>query len=418
MDISLVEKWLEQGERIEARYLNVFKKNKANSGMTDGSDYFRLLYYHFDQLNDAQVQEAISILNGFQRGKASGAKGREVVKDFLSNCLTLLSNSQDRQALKQYLDKNGKMPVDNSEERRRQEEDRRIEQQRYRHQQEEEKKRRLEEQQRRQRDQERRQREEEQKQEFENNRRDSEKTNQDKGNYTTGRKSFWSGVFKTLLTMLLLYLLFLGIKNTNSCSSNTDLSSEQVSAANEDISNETVAEEQNKGSRDTKNSEAKARTIETTSKTRDETFTESVEPSVTSTSSVPRQDNSPVIAQEKPAIPSLEMSDMDLVAQGEKAIHSMDYSLAKKYLTLAANHGNIEAMYQLGLLYSNNNYDDYNRKSAANYFVKAANNRHVEAMYQAGMMYLGIDNSAAKLWLRKASEQGHDRAKAQLSRLK
>ena len=117
--------------------------------------------------------------------------------------------------------------------------------------------------------------------------------------------------------------------------------------------------------------------------------------------------------------PTLSMTvATDLVNQGKKSMRAMNYDKAKASFTQAANQGSIEAFYQLGMLYSNSNYDGYNRETATNYFLKAANNRHVEAMYQAGMMYLGIDNSAAKLWLRKASEQGHDRARAQLSRLK
>lgn len=117
--------------------------------------------------------------------------------------------------------------------------------------------------------------------------------------------------------------------------------------------------------------------------------------------------------------PTLSMTvAADLVNQGKKSMRAMNYDKAKASFTQAANQGSIEAFYQLGMLYSNSNYDGYNRETATNYFLKAANNRHVEAMYQAGMMYLGIDNSAAKLWFRKASEQGHDRAKAQLSRLK
>ena len=69
--------------------------------------------------------------------------------------------------------------------------------------------------------------------------------------------------------------------------------------------------------------------------------------------------------------------------------------------------GSLETVYQLGLLYSNSNYDGYNKETATRYFLKAANNNHVDAMYQTGMMYLGSDNAAAKIWLRKASERGH-----------
>jgi len=412
MDVSLVEKWLEQGERIEKLYLNVLKKNKANKGLNDGTNYFRQLYYHFDQLNDDQIEEAVKILNGFQRGKASGSKGREVVKDFLSNCLILLSNSQNRLELKQYLDKNGKMPIDIGEERRRLEEER--QQERIRRQQEAERKRREEEQKRRQREQERKQREDEEK------RGGSERTKGKEESYTAERKNPWSGVFKTAVVLFLIYLLIMGFKNINSCSSNRDssLSSEQTSATIEENTKETNVEEQKKESRNTKENDRNVRSPEISSETMDEVSTETDALPTSSTSSASKQDVSSNNIPEKPETPSTEMSDADLVAQGKKAIHSLDYSTAKVYLIKAANHGNTEATYQLGLLYSNSNYDDYNRKTAANYFIKAANDNHVEAMYQAGMMYLGIDNSTAKTWLEKAANAGHARAEAQLSKMR
>ncbi len=107
-----------------------------------------------------------------------------------------------------------------------------------------------------------------------------------------------------------------------------------------------------------------------------------------------------------------------LVNQGKKAMRSMNYDSAKRSFTQAANQGSIEAYYQLGLLYSNSNYDGYNKETATTYFIKAANANNVEAMYQAGMMYLGSDNATAKTWLRKAANNGHSRAQAQLSRLR
>ena len=86
--------------------------------------------------------------------------------------------------------------------------------------------------------------------------------------------------------------------------------------------------------------------------------------------------------------------------------------------TKAANQGSLEACYQLGLLYSNSNYDGYSRETATTHFLKAAKTGHVEAMYQTGMMYLGTDNTTAKQWFRKASDKGHQRAQAQLERLR
>ena len=108
----------------------------------------------------------------------------------------------------------------------------------------------------------------------------------------------------------------------------------------------------------------------------------------------------------------------EVVAAGKKYMRAMNYGKAKTSFTQAADQGSIEAYYQLGLLYSNSNYDGYNKETATRYFLKAANNNHVDAMYQTGMMYLGSDNATAKIWLRKAAERGNSRAQAQLSRLR
>ena len=108
----------------------------------------------------------------------------------------------------------------------------------------------------------------------------------------------------------------------------------------------------------------------------------------------------------------------DLVTQGKKYMRAMNYSKAKTCFSQAAEQGNIEANYQLGMLYSNSNFEGYNRETATEYFLKAANNKYVEAMYQAGMMYLGVDNSTAKFWFRQAADNGHAKAQTQLSRLR
>ena len=108
----------------------------------------------------------------------------------------------------------------------------------------------------------------------------------------------------------------------------------------------------------------------------------------------------------------------DLVTQGRKYMRAMNYSKANTCFSQAADQGSIEANYQLGMLYSNSNYDGYNKETAIKYFLKAANNRHVEAMYQAGMMFLGTDNSTAKFWFRQAADNGHSKASVQLSRLR
>ena len=138
------------------------------------------------------------------------------------------------------------------------------------------------------------------------------------------------------------------------------------------------------------------------------------------TNPAPRQ-NAPVqtttVAPSNTPAMSMDVAS-DVVAAGKKYMRAMNYGKAKTSFTQAADQGSIEAYYQLGLLYSNSNYDGYNKETATRYFLKAANNNHVDAMYQTGMMYLGSDNAAAKIWLRKASERGHAKAQAQLSRLR
>ena len=124
----------------------------------------------------------------------------------------------------------------------------------------------------------------------------------------------------------------------------------------------------------------------------------------------------PTVDNSKPVISSSAASD--LVTKGKKHMRSMEYGKAKKSFSQAADQGNIEAFYQLGMLYSNRNYEGYNRETATEQFLKAAKKHHVDAMYMAGMMYLGTDNSEAKKWLRKAAEKGHAKAQTQLSRLR
>ena len=145
------------------------------------------------------------------------------------------------------------------------------------------------------------------------------------------------------------------------------------------------------------------------------------------TTSNPKPTPNPVAATPAPATtpaanpntPAMSLDvAADVVAAGKKYMRAMNYGKAKSCFTDAAEQGNIEAYYQLGMLYSNSNYDGYNKETATRYFLKAAQNNYVEAMYQTGMMYLGTDNATAKIWLRKASEKGHAKAQAQLSRLR
>jgi len=287
MDATLIQKWLEEGERIEARHLDILKKNEANEGLTDSSDFFRALYYRFPELDDAKVAEAIKVISSFQRGKSSGDAGREVVKDFLANSLTLLSTAESRAELKKYLDKNGLMPEDNSEELRLQEE-RRKEQERRRREQEEERQRREqeEEQRRRQAEEQHRREEEQRRREGERRERDEERQRrneearqqaehfeQEIDRLTTEREEFvatqmgkrrynipWKRLGKVLLIMAALYLLFLAINSIKSCVSSKISSDESASvitlsdesqgddSVNEPVQSEIMEDDQDYGS--------------------------------------------------------------------------------------------------------------------------------------------------------------------------
>lgn len=133
----------------------------------------------------------------------------------------------------------------------------------------------------------------------------------------------------------------------------------------------------------------------------------------------PLPNNAP-IAVTPPATPPVDTSPeaSTLVRKGIKQMKAMHYEEARKFFVQAAGQGSADAEYQLGLLYCNSNYDGYDREAATAHFMKAANANHVEAMYQTGMMHVGVDNAVAKQWLRKAADNGHKRAQAQLNTLK
>lgn len=156
------------------------------------------------------------------------------------------------------------------------------------------------------------------------------------------------------------------------------------------------------------------------------------EPKQNAVPTVPKQTTTPLpqtepvkannnpLTESLPVAPTVDMSPetSTLIRKGVKQMKAMNYGEARNCFVQAASKGSAEAEYQLGLLYCNNNYEGYDREVATAHFMKAANANHVEAMYQTGMMHLGVDNAVAKQWLRKASDNGHKRAQAQLSVLK
>ena len=107
-----------------------------------------------------------------------------------------------------------------------------------------------------------------------------------------------------------------------------------------------------------------------------------------------------------------------LVDKGKRACKSFKYDDAYKYFQEAANMGDMEGCYQLGMLYHDDNFSNANLDKAIQWLTKAANMGHVDAMFQLGLIYQGRDNALAKQWLKKAADNGHSKAADRLSRMR
>lgn len=107
-----------------------------------------------------------------------------------------------------------------------------------------------------------------------------------------------------------------------------------------------------------------------------------------------------------------------LVESGKQDCRRFQYKKAYSEFLEAANLGDMEGCYQLGMLYRNDNYDGADREKAVVWLAKAADKGHVDAMYQIGEIYLGRDNAKAKVWFKKAAAKGHEKAADRLRRMK
>jgi len=117
----------------------------------------------------------------------------------------------------------------------------------------------------------------------------------------------------------------------------------------------------------------------------------------------------------KPLNPDVDATS--LIEKGKKAVRALRYKEAYKCFKQAADMGSYEGCYQLGLLFNNSNYEDYDKEKATDWMKIAAESEHLDAMYQLGMLYAGTNNDLAKEWLKKAAKKGHKKAKAQYNKL-
>ena len=90
-----------------------------------------------------------------------------------------------------------------------------------------------------------------------------------------------------------------------------------------------------------------------------------------------------------------------LIAQGKKAY---------KCFLEAAQSGSREGVYQVGMLYLNDNFDGASIDKAVEWLTRAADQGHADAMYNLGEIHLGRDNATAKRWFKKAADLGHEKA--------
>ena len=162
MDASLqnnIERWTSSGEAV------LHFKDKLHSASqtqeTDAVAAFMRLYYHIGELQPGEIERLIGILNK-RRSNLSDLKLKKSLGDFLSVSTIMASSPDDLRQAVAFMKREGTLPFDDSEARRRNEENqRRIREEAERRRREEEERRRREEEQRRQREEEQRRRQEE-----------------------------------------------------------------------------------------------------------------------------------------------------------------------------------------------------------------------------------------------------------------
>lgn len=109
------------------------------------------------------------------------------------------------------------------------------------------------------------------------------------------------------------------------------------------------------------------------------------------------------------------MSVDELVAKGQKAVRSFNYDKALTYYKQAAGKGSMAAVYYLGMLYSNDNFDGKSLSTARSYFKQAAEAGIPDAQYELGKLCSQGRGGAKNLveaarWWKAAAAQGHTQA--------
>lgn len=98
------------------------------------------------------------------------------------------------------------------------------------------------------------------------------------------------------------------------------------------------------------------------------------------------------------------------------AVFAQDFESTKQ----AADEGDADAQYRLGLMYTEGRDVGKNDAEAVEWFILAAQQENVKAQYRLGQMYakgqgVARNDVEAMLWFRKAAQHGNEDAKAALA---
>ena len=100
-----------------------------------------------------------------------------------------------------------------------------------------------------------------------------------------------------------------------------------------------------------------------------------------------------------------------LMQLAEEAVETENYEKAMKYYRQAARQGNALAMWEIGLLYADIDYEGYDTDKAIEWYRKSIEAGNSDAMVTLGNAYrdgegVECDEEEAAVWYRKAAEAG------------
>jgi hypothetical protein len=129
----------------------------------------------------------------------------------------------------------------------------------------------------------------------------------------------------------------------------------------------------------------------------------------------PRQIPGPPMATPVAPPPAPTVSAAEALQKGNNAYERKDYAEAMRWYRKAAEQGNADAQFTIGLLYENGWGVAQDYAEAMRWFRKVADQGNADAQDNIGGLYVkgwGVaqDYAEAMRWFRKAANQGNDDA--------